>query len=70
MTPEDIYKNMEGMFGLVLSFFKFMLDSSLQLKWELFRKLHVEAGPIPNKHRESIEIGVAAVTTVPIQTST
>ena len=62
MTREDVYKEIEGMFGMVPSFFKEVPDSSLELEWKLFKRVQFDAGPIPNKYRELIGVAIAAAT--------
>jgi hypothetical protein len=41
----------EGMFGLVLSMFKVVPDSSLELEWRLFKRVRFDEGPSPSKYR-------------------
>lgn len=62
MDREEIFREMEHTLGLVPSFFKTIPDSSLELEWELFKRVELEESPIPNKYRELIGIAVAAVT--------
>ena len=62
MTRDDVYVEMEAMFGLVPSFFKLIPDNSLELEWKLFKAVQFDPGPIPNKYRELIGIGIAATT--------
>lgn len=62
MTREQVYKEIEAMFGLVPSFFKAVPDSSLELEWKLFKRVQFDEGPIPNKYRELIGVAIAAVT--------
>ena len=62
MTREDVYKEIEGMFGLVPSFFKEVPDSSLELEWKLFKRVQFDPGPIPNKYRELIGVAISAIT--------
>ena len=62
MSRTEVYKEIEGMFGLVPSFFKLVPDSSLRLEWELFKRVQFEEGPIPNKYRELIGVAISAVT--------
>ena len=62
MNRQQIYKEMEGTLGLVPSFFKAVPDSSLELEWQLMKRVQMEAGPIPNKYRELIGLAVAAAT--------
>lgn len=62
MNRQGVYEEIEQMFGLVPSFFKMLPDSSLELEWKLFKRVQFDEGPIPNKYRELIGIGIAAVT--------
>jgi len=61
MTREEVYRDIEGMFGLVPSFIKQIPDSTLELEWELMKRVQFEEGPVPNKYRELIGVGIAAV---------
>jgi AhpD family alkylhydroperoxidase len=61
MNREKIYKEIEGMFGLVPSMFKSIPDSSLELEWQLFKTVQFEEGPIPNKYRELIGVALSAI---------
>jgi AhpD family alkylhydroperoxidase len=62
MNRKQVNQEIEEMFGLVPSFFKAIPDSSLEMEWNLFRRVQFEEGPIPNKYRELIGLGIAAVT--------
>ena len=62
MSRQEIYKEIEEMFGLVPSMFKVVPDSSLELEWQLFKQVQFEEGPIPNKYRELIGVALAAIT--------
>lgn len=62
MTREEVYKEIEDMFGLVPTMFKEVPDSELELEWKLFKKVQIEEGPIPNKYRELIGLAISAVT--------
>ncbi len=62
MTREETYRDIEGTLGLVPGFLKTLPDSSLELEWKLMKTVQMETGPVPNKYRELIGIGVAAVT--------
>jgi len=62
MTREEVYNEIEEMFGLVPSMFKAIPDSSLELEWQLFKRVQMEEGPIPNKYRELIGLAIAGVT--------
>ena len=61
MTRQEIYKEMEQLFGIVPSMFKTIPDSSLELEWKLFKRVQFEEGPIPNKYRELIGVAISAV---------
>ena len=61
MNREEIYKEIEQMFGLVPSMFKAVPDSSLELEWKLFKQVQFDEGLIPNKYRELIGVAIAAV---------
>jgi AhpD family alkylhydroperoxidase len=61
MNREEIYKEIEQMFGLVPSMFKAVPDSSLELEWKLFKRVQFDEGPIPNKYRELIGVAISAV---------
>jgi AhpD family alkylhydroperoxidase len=62
MDREQIYQEMEHTLGLVPSFFKLIPDSTLELEWELFKKIELDESPIPNKYRELIGLAIAGVT--------
>jgi AhpD family alkylhydroperoxidase len=62
MTRKEVYEEIEGMFGLVPSFFKEIPDSSLELEWKLFKRVQFDEGPIPNKYRELIGVAISAAT--------
>jgi hypothetical protein len=66
MTRQEIYHEIEDMFGIVPSMFRLIPDSSLELEWKLFKRVQFDPGPIPNKHRELIGIAIAAGHQVPI----
>ena len=62
MDREQVYKEMEHTLGLVPSFFKLIPDSTLELEWELFKRIELDESPIPNKYRELIGLAIAGVT--------
>ncbi len=41
-------------------FFKVVPDSSLELEWQLMKRVQMEPGPIPNKYRNLIGLAIAA----------
>jgi len=61
MNRQEVYKDIEGMFGFVPSFLKVIPDSSLELEWKLMKRVQFDEGPIPNKYRELIGLAMAAV---------
>ena len=62
MTRDEVYAEITQMFGLVPSFFKLVPDNSLELEWKLFRTVQFDEGAVPNKYRELIGLGIAAIT--------
>lgn len=62
MKREEVYKEIEEMFGFVPSMFKAVPDSSLELEWQLFKRVQFDEGPIPNKYRELIGVAISAIT--------
>jgi AhpD family alkylhydroperoxidase len=62
MTRQQVYREIEGMFGLVPSFFKRVPDSTLEPEWELFKRVQLEDGPVPNKYKELIGVAISAIT--------
>ena len=62
MNREKIYQEMKETLGLVPVMFTTIPDSTLELEWDLFKKLQLEEGPIPLKYRELIGLATAAVT--------
>ncbi|MBS1151113.1 MAG: hypothetical protein H6Q89_2811 [Myxococcaceae bacterium] len=65
MTRQTVFKQIEETFGFVPSFMKAIPEASLELEWQLMKRLQLDQGPIPNKYRELIGIGIAAATRCP-----
>lgn len=61
MNRTEVYREVEQTFGLVPSFIKALPDSSIDQEWQLFKKVQLEETAIPNKYRELIGVGVAAI---------
>jgi AhpD family alkylhydroperoxidase len=61
MNRQQIYGQIESMFGLVPSMFKSIPDSSLELEWQLFKRVQFDDGAIPNKYRELIGVAISAI---------
>jgi AhpD family alkylhydroperoxidase len=62
MTREEVYREIEETLGVVPSMFKTIPDSTLEMEWQLFKRVELEEGPIPSKYRELIGLGIAAAT--------
>lgn len=62
MNRTQVYAQIEQQFGLVPQFLKLLPDSTLELEWQLMQRVQMEEGPIPNKYRELIGVGIAATT--------
>lgn len=60
-TKKEVYREIEEAFGLVPTFMKTIPESTLENEWELFKKVQMEDGAIPNKYRELIGLGLSAV---------
>ena len=61
MSREQIYKEIEHTLGLVPSFFKMIPDNTIEMEWELFKRIELEESPIPNKYRELIGVAISAI---------
>lgn len=62
MDRKAIYKEIEETLGVVPEFIESIPDESLELEWKLMLRVQMEPGAIPNKYRELIGLGIAAVT--------
>ena len=62
MTRQQVYQEIEQMFGKVPTFLKKIPDSSLEMEWRLMKQVQFEEGAIPNKYRELMGLAIAAVT--------
>src|SRR5512141_1601750 len=62
MSRQEVYKEVTEMFGLVPTFLKTVPDNTLDLEWQLMKRVQFDEGPIPNKYRELIGLGIAATT--------
>lgn len=60
MTRREIYDDIEETMGKVPKFFQTLSDSALEHEWALFKATQFDEGPIPNKYRELIGLGIAA----------
>ncbi len=62
MNRQQVYDDIKEMFGVVPGFLKAIPDSSLEMEWNLFKRVQFDEGPIPNKYRELMGLAIAAVT--------
>jgi AhpD family alkylhydroperoxidase len=62
MSREEVYQEIEQMFGVVPSMFKALPDATIELEWKLMKRVQLEEGPIPNKYRELIGVAISAIT--------
>ncbi|RJQ49948.1 MAG: carboxymuconolactone decarboxylase family protein [Nitrospiraceae bacterium] len=62
MDRKKVYKEIEETFGVVPAMFKSIPDSSLELEWQLFKRVQFDTGAIPNKYRELIGVALSAIT--------
>ena len=61
MSRQEVYREIEEVFGLVPTFLKLLPDSSLELEWQLFKRMQLEEGAVPQKYRELIGIAISGV---------
>lgn len=62
ISREEVYRDIREHFGLVPSFLQLLPDATLQLEWELMKRIELEPSAIPEKYRELIGLGIAAAT--------
>ena len=62
MTRQELYDEIEETLGLVPTVLKEVPDATLELEWQLYKKVQLEEGPVPNKYRELIGVAVSAAT--------
>jgi len=62
MKKEEVYQEIESLFGLVPTFFKSIPEDTLESEWFLMRKVVVEEKNIPHKYKELMGIAIAAAT--------
>jgi AhpD family alkylhydroperoxidase len=61
MTREEVYNDIKQMFGIVPKFIQSIPDNTLELEWNLMKRTQFDEGAVPNKYRELIGLGIAAV---------
>ena len=62
MKRQEVYKEIENTLGVVPTMFKSIPDATLEMEWQLMKRVQMEPGPIPNKYRELIGLAMAAAT--------
>jgi AhpD family alkylhydroperoxidase len=65
MVREEVHQEMKHMFGCVLPFFDRVPDEFLGAEWDLLKRVHFGDTLIPNKYKQLICLGVAAVQGIP-----
>lgn len=62
MTKKEVYEDIEQMFGIVPSFMRNVPESTVELEWNLFKKVAIEESKIPSKYKELMGLAIASVT--------
>ena len=62
MSRTDIQREMKEMFGEVIGFIDQIPDEFIDAEWDLIKRVQFGQTLIPNKYKELIGLGVAAVT--------
>lgn len=62
MNRQQIYDEIKEMLGIVPTFFKSIPESALEYEWRSFKAIELDQTTIPNKYKELIGLGIAAVT--------
>ena len=62
MSKDEVLNEIEQMFGIVPTMFKALPESTIELEWNLMKRVQMDEGPIPNKYRELIGVGISAIT--------
>lgn len=61
MSKEEVLKEIEQAFGIVPTMFRVLPESTIEMEWNLMKRVQMEEGPIPNKYRELIGVAIAAI---------
>jgi AhpD family alkylhydroperoxidase len=62
MSRQDVHNEMQQMFGTVISFVDQIPDDYIDAEWDLIKRVQFGETLIPNKYKELMGLGVAAVT--------
>lgn len=57
----ELQSGRREVFGFFPTFFKVVPDSSLELEWNLMKRVQFEEGPIANKYHELIGIAISGI---------
>lgn len=60
MNKQQVYREMEEQLGVTPTFFKQIPEPTLEQEWQLFQYMEMQKGPIPQKYRQLIGLGVSA----------
>ena len=61
MTRNEVYADITEVFGLVPTFLQQLPDDTLELEWQLMKRVQFDDGVIPQKYRELIGLGLSAI---------
>jgi AhpD family alkylhydroperoxidase len=62
MARTDVQREMKEMFGEVIGFVDLIPDQFIDSEWDIMKRVQFGQTLIPNKYKELIGLGVAAVT--------
>ncbi len=60
MNRAQVLKDIEATLGVVPAFFKAVSDATLEMEWNLFRRVQLQQGAVPAKYRELIALAACA----------
>ena len=61
MGRQDVHKEMEEMFGTVISFVDQIPDAFIDAEWDLMKRVQFGQTLIPNKYKELMGLAISAV---------
>ena len=62
MSREEINNEITETLGIVPTMFKSIPDATLEEEWNLFKKIALSEGAIPNKYQELMGLAISATT--------
>ncbi len=60
MTREEIFRDIEGTLGVVPTMFKAVPSDTLELEWNLFKRVQLNEETLPAKYRELVGLAAGA----------